>query len=54
MIQMQTGSGRIPGDFGFDPLGFSKVCERERETAWHTSRIPERGWRAHVPYPYYS
>jgi len=24
VIQMLQGSGRAPGDFGFDPLGFSK------------------------------
>ncbi|KAJ1473803.1 light harvesting protein 5 [Baffinella frigidus] len=30
VIQMQQGSGRIPGDFGFDPLGFSKGKDKAR------------------------
>jgi len=29
-IQMLQGSGRKPGDFGFDPLGFGKGADRSR------------------------
>jgi hypothetical protein len=31
-IQMLTGSGRKPGDFGFDPLGFMKGSDEKKET----------------------
>ncbi len=29
-IQMLQGSGRKPGDFGFDPLGLGKGADRSR------------------------
>lgn len=31
VIQMLQGSGRQPGDFGFDPVGFLKGASKEKE-----------------------
>jgi len=32
-IQMLNGSGRKPGDFGFDPMGFSKDAAKAERLA---------------------
>ena len=45
--QMLAGSGRAPGDYGFDPLGFSaKGSQKDKETM----ALKELGW---LPYYYH-
>jgi len=39
VVQMLQGSGRQPGDFGFDPLGFLKGASPEKEADMQLKEI---------------
>jgi light-harvesting complex I chlorophyll a/b binding protein 1 len=42
VVQMLQGSGRQPGDFGFDPVGFLKGASKEKEEDFQLKEITVR------------
>ena len=44
VIQMLEGSGRQPGEFGFDPMGFLKGASKEKEDDMALKELTVRDW----------